>query len=62
MAEGGKYSEMHSGAEEIVEDIGTMFLTGKTYPLNTKRIVADHIFELATLLDLLRGASVTETH
>ena len=62
MAEGGNYSETHSRAEEIVEDIGTMFLTGKTYPLNTKRIAADQIFELATLLDLLRGASVTETH
>ncbi|XP_065915676.1 myosin-13-like [Dysidea avara] len=61
MAEGGNYSEPHSGAAEIVEDVGTMFPTGKTYPLNSKRIVADQIFELATLLDLPSGASVTET-
>ena len=61
MAEGGNYSEPHSGAVEIVEDVGTMFPTGKTYPLNSKRIVADQIFELATLLDLPSGASGTET-
>ena len=60
MVEGGNYSEPHSGDVEIVEDVGTMFPTGKTYPLNSK-IVADQIFELATLLDLPSGASVTET-
>ena len=56
MAEGGNYSKPHSGAVEIVEDAGTMFPTGKTYPLNSKRIVADQIFELVTLLDLPSGA------
>jgi len=38
-----------------------MFPAGKTYPLNSKRIVADHLFEIATLLNLSRGASVAET-
>ena len=62
MAEGGNHSEPHSGAAEIAEDVGTMFPTRKTYPLNSKRIVVYQIFELATLLDLPRGALVTETH
>ena len=38
------------------------FQRGKhTYPLNSKRIVADQLFEVATLLDLPKGASVAET-
>ena len=52
MAKGGNYSELHSRAVEIVEDAGTMFPTEKTYLLNSKRIVADQVFELVTLLDL----------
>jgi len=61
MAEGGDYSEPHSEAAELVENVGSMFPAGRTYPLNSKRIVADQIFEIATLLNLLRGASVAET-
>ena len=60
MAEGGDYSEPPSEAAELVENVGAMFPARRTYPLNSKRIVADQIFEIATLLDLPRGASVTE--
>ena len=58
MAKEANYLEPHS---EAADDVGTMFPTGKTYPLNSKRIVADQIFEIATLLDLPGGASVAET-
>jgi len=61
MAEGGDHSEPHSEAVELMEDVGAIFLAGKTYPLNSKRIVADQIFKIATLLNLPRGASVAET-
>ena len=65
MAEGSDYSVPHSEAaekEEEEEEVGTVSPTGKTYPSNSKTIFADQIFEVTTLLDLPRGASVAETH
>ena len=61
MVEEGDYSEPHSEAAELVKNVGAMFPAGKTYPLNSKTIVADQIFEIASLLNLPRGASVAET-
>jgi len=61
MVEGGDYSELHSLAAEIEEDIGITFPTGKAYSLNSKKIVTDQIFKIATLLGLPEGASVVET-
>ena len=63
MAEGSDYSVPHSeAAEKEEEEVGTVSPMGKTYPLNSKRIFADQIFEVTTLLDLPRGVSVAETH
>jgi len=59
MAEEGDYAEPHSVAAEIVEDHVS---DRKTYSLNPKRIVADQIFEIATLLDLPERTLVVETH
>jgi len=61
MAEGSDYSLPHSEAAEKEEEVEIMFPTGETYPLNSKRIVADQLSEVATLLDLPRGVSVAET-
>jgi len=38
MAKGGDYSELHSEAAELVEDVGAMFPSRKIYLLNSKRI------------------------
>jgi len=62
MAESSNRSELSSDKECLQ---GTMFPAGKTYPLNSKRIVASQLQTLlqtlASLLDLPTGVSTSET-
>jgi len=59
MAKPRNYSESSSDKESLQR---IMFPAGKTYPLNSKRIVASQLQTLVGFLDLLKGASTLEMH